>query len=168
MEVTRSKRKRATRWTNTQSIQIVLQSTMFLGCIRPRRPHDNICQWSNIILGTVTDTHSHFMALRLGLPGWAGTRRDIHSPTHMKCVVGVCHHSRYCEVWPHTIIEASAPTIRLDATSSGPSMLPPPSSPQFYAGCPSCRNPPTLSWIGTNTKYSGLHTWRLGTETGYK
>jgi len=23
---------------------------------------------------------------------------------------------------------------------------PPPSSPQFYAGCPSCRNPPNLSW----------------------
>jgi len=38
-------------------------------------------------------------------------------------------------------------------------MPPPPSSPQLYAGCPSCRNPP---WLGTGTKYAGLHTWRLG------
>jgi len=31
----------------------------------------------------------------------------------------------------------------------------------FYAKCPSCHNPPTLSWFGTGTKYAGLHTkWR--------
>jgi len=59
------------------------------------------------------------------------------------------------------IIEASALIIRLDATPSGPSMPPPPSSPQFYAGCPSCRNPPNLSWLGTGTKYAGLQSWRL-------
>jgi len=56
------------------------------------------------------------------------------------------------------IIEASAPTIRLDATPSGPSMPPHPSSPQFYAGYPSCRNPPNLSCLGTGTKYAALHT----------
>ena len=43
-------------------------------------------------------------------------------------------------------------------------MSPPPSSPQFYAGCPSCRNPPNLSWLGTGTKYAGLHTRRLTSE----
>jgi len=33
--------------------------------------------------------------------------------------------------------------------------------PHFYAGSPSCRKPPTLSLIGTGTKYAGLHTqWR--------
>ena len=33
--------------------------------------------------------------------------------------------------------------------------------PHFYAGCTSCRYPPTLSWLGTGTKYAGLHTqWR--------
>jgi len=53
------------------------------------------------------------------------------------------------------IIEANAPTIRLDATPYGSSMPPPPSSPQFYDGYPSCRNP-------SSTKYAGLHTWRLG------
>jgi len=30
--------------------------------------------------------------------------------------------------------------------------------PHFYAGCPSFCNPPTLSWLGTGTKYAGLHT----------
>jgi len=29
---------------------------------------------------------------------------------------------------------------------------------QFYAGCPSCCNPLNLSWLGTGTKYAGLHT----------
>jgi len=28
----------------------------------------------------------------------------------------------------------------------------------FYAGCPSLHNPPHLSWLGTGTKYAGLHT----------
>jgi len=60
------------------------------------------------------------------------------------------------------ITEASAPTIQLDAIPSGPLMPPPPSSPQFYARCPSCYNPPNLSWLGTGTKYAGLDTWRLG------
>jgi len=34
--------------------------------------------------------------------------------------------------------------------------------PHFYARCPFCRNPPTLSWLGTGTKYTGLHPQRLG------
>jgi len=58
------------------------------------------------------------------------------------------------------IIEASVPTIRLDATPSRPSMPPPPSCPQFYTGFPFCRNPPSLSWIGTVSKYAVLHTLR--------
>jgi len=28
----------------------------------------------------------------------------------------------------------------------------------FYARCPSWHNPPNLSWLGTGTKYAGLHT----------
>jgi len=28
----------------------------------------------------------------------------------------------------------------------------------FYTGCPSWHNPPNLSWLGTGTKYAGLHT----------
>ena len=34
--------------------------------------------------------------------------------------------------------------------------------PQFYAGYLSCCNPPNLSWLGTGTKYAGLHTQWLG------
>jgi len=59
------------------------------------------------------------------------------------------------------ITEAETPTIRLGATPSGLISDPPPSSPHFYAKCPSCRNPPTLSWLGTGTKYAGLRIqWR--------
>jgi len=28
----------------------------------------------------------------------------------------------------------------------------------FYAGCPSWHDPPNLSWLGSGTKYAGLHT----------
>ena len=55
--------------------------------------------------------------------------------------------------------EADSPTIRLGPlrqTNQWPSSL----IPHFYAGCPSCRNPPNLSWLGTGTKYAGLHTDR--------
>jgi len=43
-------------------------------------------------------------------------------------------------------------------TPSGLISDPPPSSPHFYAGCPSGHNAPLLSWLGTGTKYTGLHT----------
>jgi len=32
----------------------------------------------------------------------------------------------------------------------------------FYTRCPSCHNPPNLSWLWTGTKYAGLHTQWLG------
>jgi len=35
--------------------------------------------------------------------------------------------------------------------SIGPISNPPPSITPFYAGCPSCRDPPNLSWFGTGT-----------------
>jgi len=60
------------------------------------------------------------------------------------------------------VSEADTPTIRLGATPFGLISDPPPSSPHFYAGCPSCHNPPNLSWLGTGTKYAGLHTQWLG------
>jgi len=60
------------------------------------------------------------------------------------------------------ITEAEIPTIRLGATPSGLISNPPHHlSPYFYAEYPSCRKLPTLSWLGTGTKYAGLHTqWR--------
>jgi len=56
------------------------------------------------------------------------------------------------------ITEADIPTLRLGAIPPGLISHPPPSSPYFYAGCLSCRNSPNLSWLGTGTKYAGLHT----------
>jgi len=60
------------------------------------------------------------------------------------------------------ITEADTPTIRLGASASGLISYPPPSSPHFHARCPSCCNPPDLSWLGAGTKYAGLHTQWLG------
>jgi len=61
-----------------------------------------------------------------------------------------------------TITEADTPTIPLGATPSGLISDPPPSYPHFYARCPSCLNPPNLSWLGAGTKYAGLHTQWFG------
>jgi len=60
------------------------------------------------------------------------------------------------------ISEADTPTIQLGATHSGLISDPPPSSPHFYAGYPSFRHRPNLSFLGTGTKYAGLHTQSLG------
>ena len=57
------------------------------------------------------------------------------------------------------ITEAYTPTIRLGATPSGLISDRPLSSPPFL-----CQTPfllqlsPTLSWLGSGTKYAGLHT----------
>jgi len=57
--------------------------------------------------------------------------------------------------------QANTPTIRMGATPPRLICDPPPSSPHFYTRRPSCHNPPTLSWLGTDTKYAGLHAqWR--------
>jgi len=57
------------------------------------------------------------------------------------------------------ITQADTPTIRLGATPSGLISNLLPSFPHFfYARCRSCRNAPNLSWLGTGTKYAGLHT----------
>jgi len=45
--------------------------------------------------------------------------------------------------WSHSIRTNQRPTSNI---------------PHFHTGCPFCRNRPTLSWLGTGTKYTGLHT----------
>jgi len=61
------------------------------------------------------------------------------------------------------ITEADTLTIWVGTTPSGLISDPPSSSPHFYAGCPSCCNPPTLSWLWTGTKNAGLHIQWHGT-----
>jgi len=64
------------------------------------------------------------------------------------------------------ITQADAPTVWMDCHPSRligalTSTIP----TNFYAGCPSWHNPPNLSWLGTGTKYAGLHTWWIGLMT---
>jgi len=116
------------------------------------------------LLNGLTHTHTLlFMAFCPGLSRWASTRTYIHPliPENFRMCDRCLSTSLILRV-VGKIIESSALIIRLDTTPSGPLIPPPPSSPQFYARCPSCRNPPNLSWLGTGTKYAGLHTWRLG------
>jgi len=76
--------------------------------------------------------HNSFMALFRGHPG---------EP--------VPEESYFWTSWCQQ--EADTLTICIGTTPSGPISNPPPSIPHFYAGCPSCRNPPNLSWHGTGT-----------------
>ena len=78
--------------------------------------------------------HNRFTALFPGPPGWAGARR--------KLLLDFMVLGRQ---------EADTPTIQVGATPSGPISNPPPSISPFYPGCPSCRNPPNISWLGANT-----------------
>ena len=107
----------------------------------------------------------HRLQFYCPLPGsvttWVGRYQNRHSPTHTSNVLWVsiiildfmrCGEDNRdkCADNPagcHPIRSIDAPTSII---------------PKFYAGCPSCRNPPNLSWLGTGTKYAGLHTWRLG------
>jgi len=57
------------------------------------------------------------------------------------------------------ITQAETPTIRMDCHPFQTNWCPHLCHPHiFYAGCPSWHNPPNLSWLGTGTKYAGLHT----------
>jgi len=62
------------------------------------------------------------------------------------------------------ITQADAPTIWMDLIQTNwcRHLCHP---HHFYAGYPSWHNPPNLSWLGTGTKYAGLHTWWLGNIT---
>ena len=106
-----------------------------------------------------THTHSRFTALCPGLPG-RPVPEETFTHSHLKRVVGVCHHSGFYEAWEDnrgkcTDNQAGRQSIQTTIDASTSIIL------QFYARCPSCHNPPNLSWIGTGTKYAGLHTWRL-------
>jgi len=110
---------------------------------KPRdRPRYLTC-WFKLTLRTHARTQL-FYGLIPGLPAWAGVRRNLLLDFIMQ----------------GTITEADTPTTQLGATPLISD--PPPSSPHFYAGCPSCHNPSNLSWLGTGTKYAGLHTQWLG------
>jgi len=84
------------------------------------------------------------MVLFPGLPRWAGARRN---PLDF-------YGAREDNRGRNTNHPASR-------QSNQTNQRPTSAIPDFYAGCSSCQNPATLSWLGTGTKYVGLHNqWR--------
>ena len=87
----------------------------------------------------VAHTHNRFTAVFVGLPGQLVPAEIFRT----SMVQG-------------RKTEADTLTVRLDTTPSLLISYQPPTSPFFDAECPSCHNPPTVSWLGTGTKYAGL------------
>ena len=88
--------------------------------------------------GSVSHTHNCFTAIFPGLPRWAGARRNL-----LLDFYGAREDKR----GRHTDNPAGRHSIQ---TNQQPTSI----IPHFYAGCPSYRNPPTLFWLGTGTKYA--------------
>jgi len=91
---------------------------------------------STLIIYIYTTTTTAFTALFPGPPRWANARRKILLDF---VVLGRITTGR------HTDSPRRRHSIRTNqqSTSTNP--------PNFYAGCPSCRNTPNLSWLGTVT-----------------
>jgi len=100
--------------------------------------------WSH----THTHTHNHFTALWT-LSGTTWVSR------HQKA-----HFANFLIFWSKMKIrQADAPTIWMNCHPIQTNWCPHLCHPHhFYARCPSLHNPPNLSWLGTGTKYAGLHT----------
>jgi len=101
---------------------------------------------------TYTHTHNHFMAL------WT-----LSGTTQVSQYQKV-HFAIFWIFWSKMKIkQADAPTIRMNChpilTNWCPNLCHP---HHFYARCPSWHNPSNLSWLGTGTKYAGLHTCWFG------
>jgi len=88
--------------------------------------------------------NTHTTTTTILWPGWGGTRRrnflllDFCRAREDNRGIHTDHPA-----WRHSIWTNQRPTSVI---------------PHFYAGCSSCRNPPTLSWLGTGNKYAGWLT----------
>ena len=89
-----------------------------------------------------THTHNRFMALFPGLRGWASARRNLLLDFMVQQKINRGRHTDH-PARHHSIRTNQRPTSNI---------------PQRPPGCPSCCNSPTLSWLGTGTKYAGLLT----------
>jgi len=103
---------------------------LLLCCIQVFQP---VFQWLNTYYNCTlqqrNDTHNHFTALLPGPPGWASARRNLLD------IYGATEDNK----GRHTDHPAGRHSIRTNQWL--------PSSPHFYARCPSCNNHPTLSWL---------------------
>ena len=95
------------------------------------------------------------MALFLGLPRWAGARRNLLLDFIVQGKITELHGAREDNRDRHNDNPAGNHSIWTNQWLTA-------ITPHFCTGCPSCHNPPNLSWLGTGTKYAGLHTHWLG------
>jgi len=115
----------------------------------------SLCEWSAFCLSwwnelfallVATSLHTHTTVLR---PFFKTTRKS----QCQKKSSGL-HGAREDNRGRHTDNPDGLHSIR---TNQWPTSI-----PHFYTRCSSCRNPPNLCWLGTGTKYAGLHTQWLG------
>jgi len=93
-----------------------------------------------------TDTHIDTRNPFPGLPVWVSDRRKLRLDFKLQGKI------------------TDTPTIWIGATPSRLISNPLNHSP-FLCQMPSCHNPPSLSWLGTSTKYAVLHTQWRGSQT---
>jgi len=93
-------------------------------------------------------THNYFMGLwTLSGSTWVRQYQKVHF-----AIIWIF----WCKM---KITQADAPTIWMDCHPMQTNWCPHLCHPHHcYAGCPSWHNLPNLSWLGTATKYAGLHT----------
>jgi len=108
--------------------------------------------WAEAEIDTL-HTHNRFTVHIPGLPGWAGARRKLS----LLLDFIVQDSARKDNRGRHTDNQLGAtPSGLISDHLNHPHFTP--------RGCPSCRNIPNLSWLGTGTKYAGLHTQWLDWE----
>jgi len=119
------------------------------------------CVVSDIRSCTVSDTRSLTLEgpRQMSWKLWGTLTQPFYSPFSGTTRVSWCQKNKFLDfIVQGNITEADTPTVWMGATPSELISNPPPSSPHFCAGCPSCCNPSNLSWLGIGTKYAGLHT----------
>jgi len=102
----------------------------------------------SIFLGKYTHIHNHYTAL------W--TMSGITRVSWYQKVYFANFWIFWCKM---KITQARAPTTWMDCQPIQTNWCPISAILTiFYARCPSWHNPLNLSWLGTGTKYAGLHT----------
>ena len=105
---------------------------------------------NRLVTHTHTHTQSFYSSLVLVRATWVSWYQKLHFAIFWIF---------WCKM------KAAAPTIRMDCHPIQTNWCPTsaiPSPHHFCTGCPFWHNPPNLSWLGTGTKYAGLHTRWLG------
>jgi len=135
-----------TMWSASATITWQFHSNQFIF------NNNNSCEWSVLVWCLCGDlavsfkkdtlTQPYYSPLSGRLPGWAGSRRNLLWDFMVQRKITGRHIDH--PDGRHSIHTEQRPTTSI--------------IPHFYAGWPSCCNPPTLSWLGTGIKYAGFRT----------